>query len=412
MLIDALTTTCATLLTVLTMTSSATQDPEAAVSVPVTITESVVSESVTSDDVATDQKANDDSAVDAATPDKQTSASIQIQVQTQVTSEADDASGSSKSVAGKVIVIGPDGTKREFDLNQQLPEEVRGIVNGRFTIVQGDIVQGDASRSPAILRWQTDKSGADSGKTGRNRTMILQRSEIQTAPTSEPKVPEKRLMIGVHCGEADQLLRAHLKLEDVGLVVVDVVPDSPAAEAGLLKHDLLLRSGDAELKTVHDLLKSVEDSGEEPVTLRLLRNGDPQELTVTPRIMEQPSEVVVTVWGNQSIPDPSGGVAAGELPQLQEYLQQQQLKQHKAQLRLRQIPPGIMIEKSLPHEEIERLVEQAMKAARDSSRTQASKVESVPGSQTTEADTQSEIKVLKDQLSAVMERLKQLEQQK
>ena len=411
MMNDALNETLATLLTVLAMMSSAVQEPEASGSVPVTITESVVSESsasvtVTSDDTATDENAPDEKTTEAATAEEQPAASIQIRVQAEGSSDPADASGFSTAVAGKVIVISPDGTRREFDLNQQLPEGIRGVINGHRTEMQGA-----DGRQPGILRWQTGKPDPNSVDLPRRRTMIRQGTQIQFQPSSDNRVAEKRLMIGVHCGETDELLRAHLKLGESGLVVVDVVPKSPAAEAGLQKYDLLLRSGDSELKTVHDLLKSVENAGDEPVTLHLLRNGDPLELTVKPRIMEQPSEFVVSVWGTQVNPDLSGGESSGELPLLSEQLLNE-LKQHRAQLRLRQIPPGIMIERSLPQEEIQRLVDQAIKAAQDSSRKQTPKTSTVPDSPSGEADTQSEIKALKEQLSAVMERLNQLEQQK
>ena len=47
--------------------------------------------------------------------------------------------------------------------------------------------------------------------------------------------------LGVSCTELADDFRDELKLDEAkGVVVMDVVPDSPAAKAGLKKHDVLL----------------------------------------------------------------------------------------------------------------------------------------------------------------------------
>lgn len=64
--------------------------------------------------------------------------------------------------------------------------------------------------------------------------------------------------------------------------LVDIAPDSPAATAGLLKGDILVSVGNVEIHSL-DMVKSViYDHLGTPINFEVLRNGTPQEFTVTP----------------------------------------------------------------------------------------------------------------------------------
>src|SRR5437764_14871152 len=68
--------------------------------------------------------------------------------------------------------------------------------------------------------------------------------------------------IGVKCARAGEILHAQLTdlPKDQGLVVEQVVSDTPAAKAGIKNHDILLSVGDKPLAQVADLTNAIETS--------------------------------------------------------------------------------------------------------------------------------------------------------
>jgi Do/DeqQ family serine protease len=76
-----------------------------------------------------------------------------------------------------------------------------------------------------------------------------------------------------------------------GTVVARVLPGSPAEKAGLAPNDLILRFGDVAVEDLQHLQRLVLDATvDRPVTLRILRGGKEQSVTVT--IAEAPAEPV------------------------------------------------------------------------------------------------------------------------
>ncbi len=89
--------------------------------------------------------------------------------------------------------------------------------------------------------------------------------------------------LGIVTEPAPEALRSHLHLsENEGLLVEQVAPESPAAAAGMQRHDLLLKAGGKPLSQVGDLIAAVEASKGEKLELELLRAGKKLKLTVTP----------------------------------------------------------------------------------------------------------------------------------
>jgi len=94
--------------------------------------------------------------------------------------------------------------------------------------------------------------------------------------------------IGVMCAPADEALRAQLnQAEDVGVVVQDIVPDSPAAKAGLKKFDVIVAAGDRKIGDIAALMKAVEDAGEKSLVLGVIRGGEATKIEVTPSERKQ-----------------------------------------------------------------------------------------------------------------------------
>ncbi|MFN4251125.1 PDZ domain-containing protein, partial [Deinococcus sp.] len=66
----------------------------------------------------------------------------------------------------------------------------------------------------------------------------------------------------------------------VGLTVVQVDADGPAAQAGVLVGDVLLALDGAPVRHPRELLERVRDQAGQTVTLRVLRGGQEQDLPV------------------------------------------------------------------------------------------------------------------------------------
>jgi membrane-associated protease RseP (regulator of RpoE activity) len=107
-----------------------------------------------------------------------------------------------------------------------------------------------------------------------------------TDPMAVPGGAELKLgeyWLGLACSPAGAALRAQLDLsKDHGLVVDQVVPDSPAAKAEIKPHDVLVKAGDKSLKNVQDLIDAVQSAQEKKLSIELIRGGKRREVTVTP----------------------------------------------------------------------------------------------------------------------------------
>jgi hypothetical protein len=89
--------------------------------------------------------------------------------------------------------------------------------------------------------------------------------------------------IGIQCRSVDPPLREHLGLEEnVGLLVEEVLKDSPAAKAGLRRFDVLVRANEKPLRTVQELLDVINAANGGEVKLEYIRKGQKAETTVTP----------------------------------------------------------------------------------------------------------------------------------
>jgi len=96
-------------------------------------------------------------------------------------------------------------------------------------------------------------------------------------------IGSSKYWLGVHCDPVESVLRTHLKLhKGQGLVVRDVVPDGPAARAGIHTHDIFLVFRDDLLVDVATLVEAVENAGETSSDIQIIREGEQQLVTVVP----------------------------------------------------------------------------------------------------------------------------------
>jgi membrane-associated protease RseP (regulator of RpoE activity) len=136
-------------------------------------------------------------------------------------------------------------------------------------------------------------------------------------------------------GVDDPVLRTHLQLaEGTGIVVEDVVPDSPAQKAGLQKHDIILRANDDMVDSMETLQTHVQAAKDKAIELEIIRLGKETTATVTPA--ERPADFQQLAGGDDGV-----GVAPG-VGGLLDRLMQQQL-QGNGLPGLRAIGPGMIL---------------------------------------------------------------------
>lgn len=105
--------------------------------------------------------------------------------------------------------------------------------------------------------------------------------ELVTEEDEQPRVELPAYWIGISLREADPALLEQLGV-DQGVIVEGVVSESPAAKAGLRRHDVIIKSNDAPVKQGTDLLKAVGDAKDSELSLTVLREGKEQTIKVKP----------------------------------------------------------------------------------------------------------------------------------
>jgi len=145
------------------------------------------------------------------------------------------------------------------------------------------------SMSFGLLASETSVSTTSAGsEAGRTKTKDATTEVAIEAPDNDidEEGPARKdcPYLGIATTEASEALAAQLGLrEGAGLVVTYVVPDSPAAKAGLQKHDVLVRLGEQWLVHPAQLRKLVQvhKKENEMVALAFYRAGKEQTASVT-----------------------------------------------------------------------------------------------------------------------------------
>ncbi len=167
--------------------------------------------------------------------------------------DIDEDGDADVQVQGKAIIVGPDGKVQEFDLTEK------------------DL-----------------KGGLDLPPPFGDAKAWLKRFQGNLPPGHLPDPirpsPASKYMIGVALGPTSKTLQVQLELETPGIAVLNVLPDSPAAKAGIQPHDVLIAAGDKPLENMGDLVSAVEQAGsmEAELTIKLIRKGEASEVKVTP----------------------------------------------------------------------------------------------------------------------------------
>lgn len=119
----------------------------------------------------------------------------------------------------------------------------------------------------------------------------LIRAGVPQERTLKAPAPKKQFWIGVHLQTIEEPLRTQLSLpEGKGLLLSEVVNDSPAKKAGLQLYDVVLGAEKLDLTKTEDLAEQVQRTEGKPIELRLIRHAKPLTLSVTP--IERPQATV------------------------------------------------------------------------------------------------------------------------
>jgi membrane-associated protease RseP (regulator of RpoE activity) len=149
-----------------------------------------------------------------------------------------------------------------------------------------------------------------------------------------PQPPGPQPFLGVVTNSVPAPLSAQLGLQEgFGLLVQEILPNSPASDAGIQKHDILKLLNDQQLIEPGQLATLIRSAGKDAqVTLTVIRKGQEQKLTakvgerVLPR--RKPLEGIL----NLTMPG---------LPQMQEHSRRMQEHAREQQERVRKLQEGI-----------------------------------------------------------------------
>jgi hypothetical protein len=173
-----------------------------------------------------------------------------------------------------------------------------------------------------------------------------------------PKVP--MTFLGVETSQVPNVVSEQLGLtKDLGLVVDYVVPNSPAASAGVQQNDILKMLNDQILMEPTQLRKLLQTFSEgTEVTLTILRKGQEQKITVKLAKKEMPQRHSMMPGGNHDMHwdfDETGDVG-DQMQELKEQLKEQLGDTQRGIIR------GAVIQ---AHEAARRAREDARRAARE-----------------------------------------------
>jgi serine protease Do len=145
-----------------------------------------------------------------------------------------------------------------------------------------------------------------------------------------PQPPGPQPFLGVVTNSVPAPLSAQLGLQEgFGLLVQEILPNSPASEAGIQKHDILKLLNDQQLVEPGQLATLIRSAGKDAqVTLTIIRKG--QEQKVTAKVGERALPRRRPLDGTFNLPMPG-------FPQMQEHSRRMQEHVREQQERVRKM---------------------------------------------------------------------------
>lgn len=112
---------------------------------------------------------------------------------------------------------------------------------------------------------------------------LLAQEVVEVETVGEQVIPQiSEYYLGIQCEPVPEILAEHLDLGDVGLLILAVVPDGPADQAGLLKGDIVLQLDGKTVKKITDIFATLERNKDKEQNLEIMRKGKKQDIQVKP----------------------------------------------------------------------------------------------------------------------------------
>lgn len=145
---------------------------------------------------------------------------------------------------------------------------------------------------PAVLLcWQPLLADDEAEKSGEEQELIIRRLVLGAGGGQGG---EAGYWIGISCHAADEGLRKELNLQEgQGVLVDQVLPESPAAKSGLKENDVITAVGADQVGDIADIAKLVTASNGHALRLEVVRDGKHETIEVTPE--QRPTEGVLVI---------------------------------------------------------------------------------------------------------------------
>jgi len=130
---------------------------------------------------------------------------------------------------------------------------------------------------------------------GSQRVIQVQPQIRVTLGPAQPKAARHQYWIGVSVSAIGPALRSQLEIPtNSGLIVNEVVNDSPAAKAGVKVHDILLELDGKPLSDPGKLAEAVQLHGEKPIVAKFIRAGQNKSSSVLLTPAQRKTEAVAS----------------------------------------------------------------------------------------------------------------------
>ena len=165
------------------------------------------------------------------------------------------------------------------------------------------------SQMEAMLAQQEEMMKRFNGAFGFSPSDVISgfgfpRQGIPGAVASAVKPSE--YWLGARVTQVDPVLRSQLALGDnEGILIFDVVPDSPSAKAGLQKYDILLKLGDQPVCDPLEIGAILDaNGGEKALAVEFIRAGQRHSVELTPEkrpeVSQEPAGVEIQAGDGQA----------------------------------------------------------------------------------------------------------------
>ena len=182
---------------------------------------------------------------------------------------------------GKVTVsISQDGKTEEFTADLDDDEAIAAIEE---KLAEYDL-EGKVKIQKRIKHHDCDQENCDHEDCEHDFVWYVKDKDIKNIKTHKPiLLDEKAGYLGVHIQNLTEQLGSHFKVKDgKGVLVSEVVKDSPADRAGLKAGDVITKVDDQKVKSTFELTEAVRSyEPKTKVTVTIVRAGKTKKLNAT-----------------------------------------------------------------------------------------------------------------------------------